>query len=62
MLTNIVKDGVVESKALTHATHTIDVFTDGAEGLPTQQNDVNSDALITSGIMSTSSPMPAIRR
>ena len=35
---NFVKDGVVESKALTHATHTIDVFTDVAEGLPTQEN------------------------
>lgn len=36
---NIVnKDGVVESKALTHATHTIDVFTDMAEGLPTIPN------------------------
>lgn len=41
---NTVKDGVVVSKALTHATHTIDVFTDQAEGLPTQTNDVNSDA------------------
>lgn len=41
---NIVKDGVVVSKALTHATHTIDVFTDQAEGLPTQTNDVNPDA------------------
>lgn len=42
---NIVnKDGVVESKALTHATHTIDVFTDVAEGLPTQKNKDNADA------------------
>ncbi len=42
---NIVnKDGVVESKALTHATHTIDVFTDQAEGLPTQKNKDNADA------------------
>ena len=39
---NIVKDGVVESKALTHATHTIDVFTDQAEGLPTKENELNS--------------------
>lgn len=31
-------DGVVESKALTHSTHTIDVFTDVAEGLPTIPN------------------------
>ena len=35
---NIVKDGVVESKALTHSTHTIDVFTDMAKGLPTIPN------------------------
>ena len=35
---NIVEDGVVKSKALTHATHTIDVFTDVAEGLPTIPN------------------------
>lgn len=42
---NIVnKDGIVESKALTHATHTIDVFTDKAEGLPTKKNDDNADA------------------
>lgn len=40
---NIVnKDGVMESKALTHATHTIDVFTDQAEGLPTKENELNS--------------------
>lgn len=40
---NIVnKDGVVESKALTHATHTIDVFTDQAEGLPTKEEKLNS--------------------
>lgn len=34
----------MESKALTHATHTIDVFTDQAEGLPTQKNKDNADA------------------
>lgn len=40
---NIVnKDGVVESKALTHATHTIDVFTDQAEGLPSKKEKLNS--------------------
>lgn len=39
---NIVKDGVVESKALTHATHTIDVFTDQAGGLPTKKEKLNS--------------------
>lgn len=39
---NIVnKDGVVESKALTHATHTINIFTDLAEGLPTKKNEVD---------------------
>ncbi|WP_223928387.1 hypothetical protein [Prevotella lacticifex] len=32
---NIDKDGVVESKALTHATHTIDVLLDEVFGLPT---------------------------
>ena len=32
---NIDKDGVVKSKALTHATHTIDVLLDEAFGLPT---------------------------
>ena len=35
---NIDEDGVMKSKALTHATHTIDVFTDVAEGLPTIPN------------------------
>ena len=40
---NIVKDGVVESKALTHATHTIDVFTDMAVGLPTIPNQENQE-------------------
>lgn len=36
-------NGVVESKALTHATHTIDVFTDMAEGLPTIPNQENQE-------------------
>jgi hypothetical protein len=40
---NIVKDGVVESKALTHATHTIDVFTDMAVGLPPIPNQENQE-------------------
>lgn len=39
---NIVKDGVVVSKALTHATHTIDVFTDEANGLPSKKEKLNS--------------------
>ena len=73
---NIVKDGVVESKALTHATHTIDVFTDMAVGLPPIPNQENQEKirksrksrksrkliLLTAGIMSTSSPMTTIRR
>jgi len=40
---NIVKDGVVKSKALTHATHTINIFTDLAEGLPTKKNEVDPE-------------------
>ena len=40
---NIVEDGVVKSKALTHATHTIDVFTDMAVGLPTIPNQKNQE-------------------
>jgi len=36
-------DGVVESKALTHATHTIDVFTDMAVGLPPIPNQENQE-------------------
>ena len=40
---NIVKDGVVKSKALTHATHTINIFTDEAEGLPTKKNEVDPE-------------------
>lgn len=58
---NIVEDGVVKSKALTHATHTIDVFTDKAEGLPIKKMMLTQMHLITTGIMSTSSLIKTIR-